>query len=561
MADHGERRPGLTSTLAAPRRYWPAELGDLSPAVAIVGGIAIAAAFVGILLGTLDFPLNTQAGELAKVDAILGGYNPSYHPILMLQIVRAANAWMAASDRASLAELGRLCAVFAGGITVFASFLLGREVLPRLPALAATVAVAVTPLITVHARYFKEDIFILPFVLLALVALIETLRAPTPMRGVLLGAAIGFAAAAKYIAAIMFPFSVVFLLLGSAVGDRKARLRLVALVTVVAGAVFLLVELPVLWDLSQFHRAVRFELSHALNGHDVRLPISLTYGVFHLRESLLPGLGWPLLTLGLLGLTTPLWAKVERRQALAIIVGFALLWYAIHEISPLKPFPGFVRYAVPLAPVLTILGVAFVRELAERCVPSGSGLLVAIVTVVAAVPALHLSMLINGPAEDDPRSAVPLLIADVRPAPYFDRYTHFDPLDASSAPPDLLVTASFRYERFTRFGSEPHQRWLARYGADYYNALFQLPYLEVTNGRPSFAFFNPVIRIVALDADEDRLESIATRLSGGHPGVLTVRLIDGNERGGPRQSTCRSSCSQFNNEIFSDRYCARIPFD
>ena len=44
--------------------------------------------------------------------------------------------------------------------------LLAREVLPKLTALAATAAVVVVPLMTVHARYFKEDVFMLPFLLL-----------------------------------------------------------------------------------------------------------------------------------------------------------------------------------------------------------------------------------------------------------------------------------------------------------------------------------------------------------------------------------------------------------
>ena len=280
----------------------------------------------------------------------------------MLEVVRVARAWKAATTPQSIAELGRACAAVAAGIAVFASFLLAREVLPKLTALAATAAVAVVPLMTVHARYFKEDIFMLPLLLLALIALIHCLSSPTPSRGVLLGTAIGCAAGAKYIGAVLLPFSVVFLLLAPCFPDRKSRIKFIGLVTVATGTVFLLVELPVFWELAQFRRAILAEMAHAAHGHDVRLPVILTYGLFHLRESLLPGLGWPLLTLGMLGLTTPIWAPLERRQGLLVIAGFALVWYAIHELTPLKPFPGFARYTLPLAPLLIILGAAFIRS-------------------------------------------------------------------------------------------------------------------------------------------------------------------------------------------------------
>ena len=500
--------------------------------IVFIAAFSIAAVLGGILLGRLDFPLGTSPDEIAKVRAILDGNNPSYHPVLMLEVVRVARAWKAATTPQSIAELGRACAAVAAGIAVFASFLLAREVLPKLTALAATAAVAVVPLMTVHARYFKEDVFMLPFLLLALIALIRCLRSPTPFWGILLGTAIGCAAGAKYIGAVLLPFSVVCLLLAPCFDNRESRIKFIALVTVVATTVFLLIELPVFWELAQFRRAVLAEMAHAAHGHDVRLPVILTYGLFHLRESLLPGLGWPLLTLGMLGLTTAIWAPPERRQGLLVIAGFALVWYAIHELTPLKPFPGFARYTLPLAPLLIILGAAFIRELSERYLSREGDLLAAVIVVIAALPAFRLSVLINGPSADDPRSAVPL-IANLQPMPSFDRYTQFMGLQSNPSA-NLFVTSSFRYERYIRFGDKPFQREFARYRTDYYKALFQLPYLEVTNGRPSFAFFNPVIRIVALDGDVHHLETVATTFSLGHADHLTIRLMNADKPDGRR---------------------------
>jgi hypothetical protein len=81
------------------------------------------------------------------------------------------------------------------------------------------------------------------------------------------------------------------------------------------------------------------------------VPLRLTWRVFHLRESLWPGLGTPLLALGLIGLAAPFVAARERRMPLALIASFTLLWYAVHEATPLKPFPDFSRYMLPLVPL------------------------------------------------------------------------------------------------------------------------------------------------------------------------------------------------------------------
>ena len=51
------------------------------------------------------------------------------------------------------------------------------------------------------------------------------------------------------------------------------------------------------------------------------------------------------------------------------------------------------------------------------------------------------------------------------------------------------------------------------------------PHLDVSNGRPTLAYFNPVVRIVALDGLVARLEKIAADVRAAAPG-LTVRLVD-----------------------------------
>jgi len=56
------------------------------------------------------------------------------------------------------------------------------------------------------------------------------------------------------------------------------------------------------------------------------------------------------------------------------------------------------------------------------------------------------------------------------------------------------------------------------------------PHLDVSNGRPTLAHFNPVVRIVALDGSVARLEKIAAEIRAEAPG-LTVQLIEPAQKG------------------------------
>jgi hypothetical protein len=86
-----------------------------------------------------------------------------------------------------------------------------------------------------------------------------------------------------------------------------------------------------------------------------------------------------------------------------------------------------------------------------------------------------------------------------------------------------VVTSNLAYDRFDfsvpRKGSNSAKR------AAYYRELSSRPHLDVSNGRPTLAYFNPVVRIVALDGSVARLEKIAADVRAAAPG-LTVRLID-----------------------------------
>jgi 4-amino-4-deoxy-L-arabinose transferase-like glycosyltransferase len=427
-----------------------------------------------------------------------------------------------------LAELGRLFSALAGGLLVFGTFSLARLVLPDVPALAAAAATAATPLVSVHARILKEDIFVAAFLVLALAALIRLLRNPAPRRAVLLGILAGLAGGAKYIGQLMVPFAIAAIMVVPTPGPPRRGLR-AALVAAVSVGTYLLVMLPAIRRLHRWQRGMKFEFTHAMYGHDVPLPPQLTWGVFHLRESLWPGLGAPLLVLGLVGLAAPLVAAPERRMPLCLIMAFAVLWYGVHEVSPLKPYPDFAHYMLPLVPLLVILATSFIYEVLSRRDPLG--IAAAVVIAVAAIPALWISIRTNMP-DQDPRAVVrPILVATgARVAT--DRYADYItsrkllgeiPLQPTAATTDIVATANLVYDRFKNYAARKDK--ISLRAARYYRELNALPHLDVSNGRPTFAYFNPALRIVAMDGSVERLKQIAAAIKAAAPG-FKVKLIE-----------------------------------
>jgi 4-amino-4-deoxy-L-arabinose transferase-like glycosyltransferase len=496
-----------------------------------IAAVALAVAAVLAWLSAKDFALGTQPDELVKMQAVLAGQSSYFHPILMIDLVRAANAFLGLIDPQSVVELGRAFSAAAGGVLIVATFILARLMLPASAAFAVAAATLATPLISVHARYFKEDIFVAPFVILALAALVAVLRTPTLMRVMMLGAAIGLAGGSKYVGGvILLPYALAVMVAFGHRGRIGARLTHAGIAAFTAVGVLGLIEIPAFLAGNQILSDLRLVYVRAARGHpDIVLPITLTWGIFHLRESLWPGLG-PLLTvLGVLGLSAPFFSAPERRQPLAVIAGFTVIWYLAHEISPLKPYPDFARYMVPLAPLLVILATASINEWAERYRP-GAGAIVATAAVllVAAVSAGWQSLRVNVQAHDDPRRLLPEIVATAPGHVAVDSYAGYQmrPFLAqlgalpSVADTTIIVTSSFNYDRYRRYGALPQQSAQTRAGAQFYAQVLALPRLDVSNGRPSFSFFNPTTTIIAMDGNAERLLPIANMIETIAPSLF-----------------------------------------
>jgi hypothetical protein len=211
---------------------------------ATLAAVLVAAISVAVTLHLIDYPLGAAWDELVELRGVSTGRYRYYYPLFMSDLAQAVALVVQPQDLPSLAQLLRILGALASGVIVFATFTLARLVLPALPSPAAAAAAA-TPLFIVHARIFKEDIFVATFLLLALAALIRLLQEPAPHRAILLGLLIGCAAGSKYIGALILPFAILAIVLVPTPGPERPALRAGTVSAVSIGTFLLLMLLAI----------------------------------------------------------------------------------------------------------------------------------------------------------------------------------------------------------------------------------------------------------------------------------------------------------------------------
>ena len=456
-----------------------------------------------------DFPLGLHPDEKRKARAARDAAPEFFHPHALYHATRLAASAAGARSLQEIAEAGRAASAWFGVGLVAASFALFRRGLARPTALAATAVVAATPILAVHAHYLKEDVCFAFATTLALVALVAFERTRSRRALVALGLATGFAIASKYTGVVLFAVYAA-IPLAAEVRDRRAWYRTLGAVAALALGVFAGVDAALFAERAAFVAGFAHELRHALRGHDFAIGAPGQLFAFHLRQSLVPGVG-----VGVTGAALAGAAYAARRGAPAIdrvlAVAFAGFYLAI-ELAPIKPFPDFMRYALPLAPLAVYFAARAADVLAARVAPRAAWAAAALLLALGTPAALRAARLVAA-LGDDTRFAAgarvralpgPVVADDYsvawRNAPHPDLAGPplFDRSDTDLASARWAVTSSFRWERF-HYGEDlaPADARVQRAAAGY-RALFACPYEEIRAPEGPFAFSNPTIRIVDL---------------------------------------------------------------
>jgi len=169
----------------------------------------------------------------------------------MIEVNRLVHLFTRQVAFQQVVETGRAVTALFGAAIVPACFLLFRPVGGTRAAMLASLAVAVSPIMVVHAHYLKEDTYFTFAVMLALTAYLALLRSVTGRRILLLGLAGRLAMASKYVGALLFVFyAMAPIVIG--VADRRAYARASAGSLAIAFVVFLAVDFRVFVNTLQF---------------------------------------------------------------------------------------------------------------------------------------------------------------------------------------------------------------------------------------------------------------------------------------------------------------------
>ena len=144
-----------------------------------------------------NFKLGYHIDEPIKVLFIENKHSEFFHPILMLQIVRAANQIAGFTIDQDIAILGRTIMAIFGALIVVLTYFIARTTIKGNSIYVAALC-ATSPILVIHAHYLKEDIVLTFFCLLSLLLLYRYIKYGDLTSIIGLGISTGFAMCSHY---------------------------------------------------------------------------------------------------------------------------------------------------------------------------------------------------------------------------------------------------------------------------------------------------------------------------------------------------------------------------
>ncbi|MDO8585867.1 MAG: glycosyltransferase family 39 protein [Armatimonadota bacterium] len=299
-----------------------------------------------------------QIASAEKIDLGALNLNPQFYNygamyMYLVSALMSLGASVGLTSRLVLVDwylIARLLTALLGAVTPYLVFLTASRLFDRKVGLAAALLAAITPVAVVHSHFATVDAPATFWVAACLATSARLARGASIRSIIFAGLFAGFAGATKYTTAIVLIAPLVALL-----AEREApfskKLPPVGLAIAAALAGFVIGNPGcVLWA-DQFGKGFLYEFSHARQGHGLVFVNTGPGWLFHIRSSLLYGLGLPYLLLSLAGLCV---IARQRRRESWFLLAFALVYFATISLSPVR----FARYVIPLTPVLAITAAA-----------------------------------------------------------------------------------------------------------------------------------------------------------------------------------------------------------
>ncbi|MFH2138164.1 MAG: phospholipid carrier-dependent glycosyltransferase [Candidatus Omnitrophota bacterium] len=459
-----------------------------------------------------NFLLGYHPDEIKKVDFIKTHKQDFRHPILMLQSVRLLNVFFCYTPDQSVVELGRASTAFYGALAVLFAYLIFRQSIPKRYALFAALTVAMSPSMVIHSHYLKEDIIFTCSALLSLLLFIEFIRYRDLRRALLFGVGLGLAISAQYKGFLLIPFYFVMPIVIE-VKEKWRYYRSIISAFCVSGFTFLLVNYPIVFNFSTFRHGFLLEKNHALQGHAIKISaLSQCFG-FHFFNSLIPGMTLLIAVLAVSGIVYSIFRWRQIKWIEKVLLFYAGYLYLLHEIVPLKPFPDFIRYMIPIIPVMDFFAVKIILVINNYLIRTRLRVLVYPLLLLTLGIPFHDSLQLVNNLNKDTRMQAEKWIKERNKNALYEEYAsiHKDMFSLVEADiplvrkngVDCLVVSSFVYDRYI-FGSSLKDQYENVYeAAKTYRELFKLPYEEISPAYKSFAFSNPTIRIINISETKE----------------------------------------------------------
>ncbi|MCO5175592.1 MAG: DUF2298 domain-containing protein [Thermomicrobiales bacterium] len=265
-------------------------------------------------------------------------------------------------------RVGRPLTVLVDMTTLLVVYLLARRLAGRYAGLIAAMLYGTAVLPIQLSHFFTVDTWLTLFVTTTLYFAIRFADKRTIGRAVALGVPVGCAFATKAsVAALLLPLAVVGLSELVRAIDRRVVLGQLALAGLVALAVFTVFEPYAIVRSGPFFKDISTQADIVRGHFDVpftRQFIGLTPGLYEARNLFLYGLGPAFLLAGLVAIA---WAARHgwRRRDLTYVV--LLSWVAGYGLTIFLTEARFMRYSLPMIPVLAVLiGAMLGRPLPAR---------------------------------------------------------------------------------------------------------------------------------------------------------------------------------------------------
>ncbi len=454
-----------------------------------------------------DFPLEYHADESGKTKFILGGEAYYKHPLLMIRVNQLVNLLTRFTSPQDVAVLGRTVSAVFGVLVVVGTFLFSAMIIGHYRALLVALAVAVSPIVVVHSHYLKEDIILTACCCATLYACLRLIESCTSKNTILLGICAGFAFSAKYVAVLFVPLFLLVPLLAK-LENKKAVYRSIGIALAIACGLFLLINHTLLFEFAKFQSGISYEVEHVTSGHTGIAISPLEYFFcFHLLHSIVPSITWFVTVPAIFYIIVSLvgWKRTCRKDK--VLVAYVLLFYFVVESSPMKSYPGYVRYVAPMIPVLCYFAFHGVLRLVRYVGKTNrEGRYAAVLFCLCLLYPMYDSAMLVYYMNRDTRAELAHFLQENPGISYGEQYSKLGRetrflaslRNKAKLPPDTkyLLASSFVYQRFLNAAKRNNPSGRIKKRARFYHALFEHTHIVFEPRHRSYAFTNPVIRVI-----------------------------------------------------------------